>query len=90
MGITTNNLLDAGDLALQTEPSLIPQMKPLRDIKQLHRATVDDLGVDDDAAREVRPDLRAALRMARWKWMRGGEDVGCMRADALGAPWRGA
>ena len=43
---TTNLLLAAGQEALQQTPASVASMAPLRAVKELHRATAQELGVD--------------------------------------------
>ncbi|KAK9858857.1 hypothetical protein WJX84_007034 [Apatococcus fuscideae] len=53
MGKTTNLLLAAGSEALTTDPSSIPSLQPLRDIKELHRKAAGELRVDGKAHAEM-------------------------------------
>ena len=46
MGKTTNLLLAAGAQAIERGTEAIPTLKPLREIKELHRATCMELGCD--------------------------------------------
>ena len=51
MGKTTNNLISAGELAVETKSSAIRALEPLRAVIDLHRETLDALAIDDAACR---------------------------------------
>lgn len=50
---TTNLLLAAGQEALQQTPASVASMAPLRAVKELHRATAQELGVDRETVDAV-------------------------------------
>ncbi|CAG9465005.1 unnamed protein product [Pedinophyceae sp. YPF-701] len=54
MGKTTNMLLEAGDAALRcTSAPEVAEIAALENIKELHRATMDELEVDEETRAEV-------------------------------------
>lgn len=54
MGKTTNNLLLAGESAVQCSASEVESLEPLRAIKELHERTLDELNIDEATRRDVR------------------------------------
>eukprot|EP00195_Chlamydomonas_chlamydogama_P005756 CAMPEP_0202902490 /NCGR_PEP_ID=MMETSP1392-20130828/16885_1 /ASSEMBLY_ACC=CAM_ASM_000868 /TAXON_ID=225041 /ORGANISM="Chlamydomonas chlamydogama, Strain SAG 11-48b" /LENGTH=481 /DNA_ID=CAMNT_0049589263 /DNA_START=346 /DNA_END=1791 /DNA_ORIENTATION=+ len=53
MGKTTNLLLECGEMALKTPPSMIADLAPLKAVRQLHLETCDTLGVEAEVRAEV-------------------------------------
>lgn len=53
MGKTTNLLIEAGMMSLDSQACDIPELMPLMEIKQLHHEAMDLLEVDDEAREEV-------------------------------------
>ncbi|KAF8056140.1 AK1 [Scenedesmus sp. PABB004] len=53
MGKTTNMLLECGELALSSPTDAVPNMAPLRAIRELHLETCDALGVEPGVRAEV-------------------------------------
>ena len=54
MGKTTNNLLSAGEQAMQCDDAdEVAQLPPVLAIRKLHEDTMDQLGVDDETRRDV-------------------------------------
>ncbi|WIA23139.1 hypothetical protein OEZ85_001472 [Tetradesmus obliquus] len=53
MGKTTNMLLECGELALRSPTDTIPNLKPLRAIRELHLSTCEELGVEASVRAEV-------------------------------------
>eukprot|EP01025_Chloroclados_australasicus_P041244 TRINITY_DN43556_c0_g1_i5.p1 TRINITY_DN43556_c0_g1~~TRINITY_DN43556_c0_g1_i5.p1 ORF type:complete len:553 (-),score=37.19 TRINITY_DN43556_c0_g1_i5:296-1954(-) len=53
MGKTTNKLIEAGHMAIREDTNKIPNLKPLRDIIELHIDTASELQIDIATAQEV-------------------------------------
>jgi len=53
MGKTTNNLIIAGELAVESKSSEVKDLQPLREIKELHERTLDELQIDEETRQEV-------------------------------------
>jgi hypothetical protein len=56
---TTNLLIEAGMMSLDSQACDIPELMPLMEIKQLHHEAMDLLEVDDEAREEVPPPFFA-------------------------------
>lgn len=61
MGKSTNNLLQAGEKAVTCGVSLVPDIKELEFIKELHLRTVKELGVDEPIISELLQEFEQLL-----------------------------
>ena len=57
MGKTTNNLILAGEAAVESKAADVPSLEPLLAIKELHQSTMEELDIDEASKQQVNEHL---------------------------------